>query len=161
MLPQDEARAKEQRAMVGKMRYVQACYQAEKPVHETDQPTATEGRPSTAGNTKLGDHPAGAGGGNVANAIDQALQIGRIEAIEKEVADDEIVAGPWQGVADSVGEVVMDPMVAGTVARQRQHFRASVHVVDLNIRVGLEQLSEESTIAVAQEQSFPRARQLI
>ena len=98
-------------------------------------------------------------------AIEQPIQLGREEAVEKEVRDHEIVAAG--GIpAESIRVVQLDAAVEGfshaadAPVEHPQHGAAGIDHVRGEQRIRREQLLEKAAIPIAQYQGAPGAAEI-
>ena len=87
-----------------------------------------------------------------ADARDQISLVGGIEAIEKEVRDDQIVFGSRQRRGAGVILTIDDAKIARAAASEFQHARAQVDIIDPRVRSRREQSRQRTAIAVSQNQ---------
>src|SRR5690242_7616580 len=105
---------------------------------------------------KLRDQPSRLGRGSVRQTRDQWFQIHLIEAIEKEVRDDQVVLSSRQRRSTRVVVSIGDVFRAGASPSQIQHPRAYIDVIDARIRSGRQQCRQRTAVAIAQRQHPPR-----
>ncbi len=103
------------------------------------------------------DEPSGSGYELRPQAGDEAVGFGLGQAVEKEVRDDEVVAGGWRAkdarIGTGCGQAVQVALFCDAFAEQVEHRRRSVDGISPQIGRGGEQAGQETAISIAEDQS--------
>src|SRR5258708_31332268 len=105
------------------------------------------------GNCELRDHPCCAVLHGFTNTHCKGLRFGACQAIEKEVCGDEVESAGDEVNSACVCELGVDAIgiAAGALHQLSQHCIARIHGFNRDVVILLEQLSGESSIAVAHD----------
>ena len=148
-----EAGLREGCGVVGEAGCAETGEDAEGEVEAADEELCRDTH-GAGGDAEVGDEPEGSGGEGGSDASDERVEFGLGEAVEEEVGDDEVVL-LFEREGDGVG--VMGAEASGGVgsccfaalAEELKHCGAGVDCVGAKVRVLLEELGEEASVAVA------------
>jgi len=167
-----EAVAAEDRGVIGEMADAQASEQGEGAVESgDDQAGGEDGEAGTmSGDLEFGDEPAGVGGTGGDDDGGEALDLGRGEAVEEEMGDDEVVGGAIVNGGGARVELerieAMGAHAGGgagagdAAAEQSEHTGAGVDSVGVKLRVETEKAGEETAVAIAEDESAAGAHEM-
>ena len=106
---------------------------------------------------KVRDEPSGAGCEMRPQPGDEVVRFGFGEAVEKEVRDDELVARGGRAedarIGTGCGQAVQVALFCDAITEQVEHCRRSVDGIRMEKGSGGEQACQETSIAVAENQS--------
>jgi hypothetical protein len=148
-----EAGLREGCSVVGEAGGAETGEEAEGEIEAADEELCRDTQ-GAGGDAEVGDEPEGSGseGGN--DASDERVEFGLGEAVEEEVGDDEIVSlcgreGDGVGVMGAEADGGVGSCCFAALAEELKHRRTGVDYVGAEIRVLLEELGEEASVAVA------------
>jgi len=159
---QEESAVAESGAMVRERAPIESSEQAEGAVKSGYERACEEAAKCVFGDCEFREYPHGARCDGLPQITGEHLNFVGCEAIEDEVADDEIVPGPIvltkirPPVAD-VSPMGLNPcgVRSGAAKKCVEHRRACVDGVDLDFGIRPKQASNESAVAVAEYESPP------
>ena len=148
--------------MVGEAGGAEAGEEAEGEVEAPDEELCRETH-GAGGDAEVGDEPEGSGSEGRGDASDESVEFGLGEAVEEEVGDDEIVSfvsvgcvgfplereGECVGLMGAKAKGGIRDCCFAALAKEVEHGGADVDCVGVEVRVVLEELGEEATVAVA------------
>jgi hypothetical protein len=163
----DEARLGERGGVVREAGGAEACKDAEGEVEAADEELCREMH-EAGRNAEVGDEPEGSGCDVFCDAVDEVVEFGLREAVEKEVSDDQVVGVVWvfERKGESVGVVRVETGVCvwscclATFAKQLKHGDAGVDGIGTKVRIFCKELSEEATVSVTDDQRVAAIEEL-
>jgi hypothetical protein len=149
-----ETGSREWGGMVREVGGAEACQEAEGEVESADEEPSWQMH-CAGGYAEVGDEPECVGGECGLDAVDERVEFWLGEAVEEEVSDHKIVWA-FEGCGEGVGLVSSDVCFRrdgfAALAQEFEHRGADVDCVGMQMRVVLQELGEEATVSVAQDE---------